>query len=439
MPEPSPPRLALASRLPFFYGWLIVPVAMVVHICTSPGQTYGISVFIPHLREALGLSQSGLSGAYMLGTLLASLPMTYVGHLMDRYGPRRALMGVVVLFGLTCLGMTQVRGLLSLFAAFFFLRMLGQGAMGLLANGAVAMWFNRKLGTVSGIMSVGMAAALGGIPALNVFLIGRLGWRLTYALLGVAVWTLVLPLVGLLLRDKPEEVGQRLDGGARAGRADETEEAGHPPRDSYYSLSAALRTRAYWIVAGATAFWSMTVTGVHFHSMQIFLDRGLGETDAAAMFTVFAAALAVTRFAGGVLADRIPLNVLLAAGMAGMATGFVLLTRLSTPTSAHLFAASLGASAGIHMAVNATVWVRYYGRPHLGKIIGSMATVGIGASSLGPFLMGAAHDLFGRYDESVWLFAAIAVPLTVLSLLATKPRRVVSRPPVSSGEAAGDG
>ena len=108
------------SRLPFFYGWLMVPAVMLISICTSPGQTYGGAVFNPYLREALGLSNSELSGAYMAGTVWASLPLTYIGALMDRYGPRRTLMGVVFVFGIACFGVTLVSGLFTLFIAFFF-------------------------------------------------------------------------------------------------------------------------------------------------------------------------------------------------------------------------------------------------------------------------------------------------------------------------------
>ena len=157
------------SRLPFFYGWLMVPAVMLISICTSPGQTYGVAVFNPYLREALGLSNSELSGAYMAGTVLASLPLTYIGALMDRYGP--------------------------LFIAFFFLRLLGQGSMGMLARNALAMWFHKRLGFASGLANLGMAAAVGGMPALGFWLIESYGWRGAYAVLGGAVW-LLLPAYG---------------------------------------------------------------------------------------------------------------------------------------------------------------------------------------------------------------------------------------------------
>ena len=70
-----------AGRLQFFYGWLMLPVVMLLNVCTAPGQTYVVAVFNPHLRTALSLSSSQLSGAYMLGTLLAAVPMIWVGDL----------------------------------------------------------------------------------------------------------------------------------------------------------------------------------------------------------------------------------------------------------------------------------------------------------------------------------------------------------------------
>jgi len=67
---PAPPSVdPLVARVPFFYGWVMVPAAMLAKIATTPGRTYGVSVFNPELRESLGLSLSRLIGAYMLGTV----------------------------------------------------------------------------------------------------------------------------------------------------------------------------------------------------------------------------------------------------------------------------------------------------------------------------------------------------------------------------------
>ena len=159
-----------------------------------------------------------------------------------------------------------------------------------------------------------------------------------------------------------------------------------------------------------------------FHMVQLFVGRGLSETDAAGAFTTIAISMSTARFVGGVLADRLPLNFLLSSSMVGMAWSAVILISISDFWSGHTFASVMGVSFGLAMAVSMTVWVRYYGRAHLGKIQGSLTTVGVAASSLGPFLMGSAYDLFGGYDEVLWVFAWLAAASATAGLLATPPK-----------------
>ena len=53
----------IASRVPFFYGWVMMPVVLLTLVATMPGQPFGISVFSPYLRASLGLSVVRLSPA----------------------------------------------------------------------------------------------------------------------------------------------------------------------------------------------------------------------------------------------------------------------------------------------------------------------------------------------------------------------------------------
>ena len=151
--EDSLSRDWIVSRVPFFYGWGMLPIVLMIQVATGPGQTYGVSVFNPYIRRALDLSHSEISGAYMLGTSLASLPMISVGALMDRYGPRRILVGVVLLFGLACVGISQATGWVTVFLSFLMLRMLAQGSMGLLTPNTLDMWFNARLGFAGGVVT----------------------------------------------------------------------------------------------------------------------------------------------------------------------------------------------------------------------------------------------------------------------------------------------
>jgi MFS family permease len=407
----------IASRVPFFYGWVMLPVALAIQVSSSPGQTFGVSIFNPYIRQELGLSHSEISGAYMLGTLLASLPMVYVGSLMDRYGPRRILAGVVTLFGLTCMGFSQASGLVTVFLSFLFLRMLAQGSMGLLTSNTIAMWFNRRLGLAVGIVSTGSALSMGLVPTLNLWLIESVGWRMAYTLLGISVLAAILPLLAIVFRNRPEDVGQMPD-----GTPPERTEDGELVAEKAHDLSFALKTRAYWIMAVTTAMPAMIITGIHFHAVQIYVDAGMTEADAAAMFGSFAIAVAISMLAGGIMADRFRLNLLLAGSMIGISGGIWLLTQVHSTWTSNLFAIALGAGQGVFMNVRSTIWVRYYGRAHLGKIRGTLTTVEVAASSTGPLLMGAAHDLFGSYNGILTIFAAITAPMVIVTLFATPPK-----------------
>ena len=407
------------NRPAFFYGWIILPVVMLVSICTSPGQTFGIAVFNPYFRDALGLSNSELSGAYMAGTMLAALPLTYVGALMDRYGPRYTLVGVVLLFGLTCLGVTQVSGFFTLFLAFFFLRFLGQGSMSMLARNALAMWFHRRLGLASGLANLGMAAAVGGIPALSIALIATYGWRGTYALFGVTIWVLLLPLLIFVLRNRPEEIGQIPDGSkGDQDLRDETLTAETPS----FSLQQVFRSRAYWITVCCLASSSMSGTGVHFHIVSIFADRGLDTAAVATMFSLYAVIIAGGRVVGGILADRLPLNILLSAALIFQCSGFIALNKLQAQWLPQVFPVLLAVGSSILMSVSETIWVRYFGRRHLGKIRGSVSSIGVAASGAGPFLMGVAYDYFGSFSQVLWASTGLAAPLALIALAATPPQ-----------------
>jgi MFS family permease len=408
----------IAERIPFFYGWLILPVVLAIQIASSPGQTFGVSVFNPYIRAELGLSHSEISGAYMLGTLLASLPMVYVGALMDRYGLRRVLGGVVILFGFTCAAFSQANGLITVFLSFLFLRMLAQGSMGMLTSNAMSMWFNRRLGLAVGIVSTGSALSMGMVPTGSLWLIQTFGWRTAYVLLGIAVVCAIIPLLVLIFRNRPEDIGLKPDGLT----TDPDIQTDTPVVEKAHDLAFAVRTRAYWVMLAAVALPAMMITGIHFHAVQIYLDVGMTEADAAGMFSIFAGSVAVAMLLGGIMADRFHLNLLLSSSMIGISGGIWLLTQVSDLSTSALFAIALGAGQGIFMSVKSTLWVRYFGRTHLGKIRGTITTVEVAASSTGPLLMGAAHDLFGSYIDILTVFSLMALPMIVIALFATPPK-----------------
>lgn len=406
------------NRLPFYYGWLMVPVAIIAQAVTGVGQTYGISVFNPSLLETLDISLSALTGTYMIGTLLASLPQSYVGSLMDRFGIRRTMIGVVILLGGACLFFSRVNSLATLLIGFFFLRVLGQGALSLLSGNIPAMWFQQKLGTVTGIVSSGFSISMAVIPAFFLYLINRNGWRWAYAQLGYLVWIIMLPLLFLIFRNAPKEVDQFIDGFEPKGK---NEDQHKKSNEDSFTLKQAQKTPAYWIMMANSAIWAMVVTAVFFNLLSIFDSLGISETVAAGTYTTYAAASLITQLLVGPLADRGPLQYLLMVCMASLAAGVAVLIFATSPWIAHGYAVLVGISTGLISLVGGTIFARYYGRKHLGKLRGGVLTAQVAGSSLGPFITGVLFDLSGSYSISLWIFVGLLIPVSIISIRAIQP------------------
>ena len=420
-PALSPEQPEQSSR--FFRGWVMLGVCTLILMATSPGQTFGVSVFNDAFRDSLGLSHSQLTGAYMLGTLLAALPLTYVGSLMDRFGPRRVLSIVIILFGGACFLTANAGGLFTIFLGFLTLRMFGQGAMGMLSGSTISLWFNRRLGFANGIRHVGMAGAIASLPALFLWLIDSFGWRAAYMILGVSVWVLLLPLMATIFRNRPEEVGQVPDGRGWHHR-EQTLRPTAPAEERDFSLGEAMRTRAYWLLMISMALWSMFGTAVLFNIVPIVESGGLDRMHAAGMYTTFAVTLAIMHIVAGLLADRLPLNLMLAAAVFCLAMAMGTIWQVGTlwgTMGVHGFGMLLGITQGTLLALGPPLMVRYFGRASIGSIQGSMATVLVAASSLGPFLVGATFDLLGSYDMILMLFTFIPLPVAIAAVFATRP------------------
>lgn len=331
----------IAARLPFFYGYVMMPVAMLVQICTSPGQTFAISAFTPALRESLALSDSRLSAAYMLGTLLAAVPLSVVGPLSDRWGLRPVTSLAVISLAGACYFASRASGFLTLLAAFFLLRFLGQGTLTLLSGNTVAMWFRARIGRVSAVISVGTALAFAWVPAWLSASIDLYGWRWTYQAMAVVI---MLPILVLLFRNRPEDVGQNVDGLARSfDQAVQAEpRSGVEPSMPSLDLRAALRGRAFYLLAGANALWAMAGTGVLFYLFTLCADRGVDDDVPADLFKTFGLTMLVAQLLGGVLSDFLPLNRLLGIGVTMLALGLGILYRGGGVVPLHSFAALFG-------------------------------------------------------------------------------------------------
>lgn len=414
----------LVRRLPFFYGWMMVPIALLANLATMPGQTVFIAIFNPNFQDTLHLSLSQISAIYMVCTLLAAVPQPFLGKWIDRLGIRRLMIYSVILLGLTCMLTSQVRNVWMLALSFFFLRLFGQGVLTLLAENILAMWFRKRLGTISATAGVFLSFSVGFIPVANLALINQFGWRNAYIIAGLTIWVVMLPVTIYIYINRPEDVGQQVDGLRK--RSEESHEEKHlSQRPVSLDLKAASRTRSFWIMIAIFAAWSMVGTAYVYNMIPILTARGLSETQAAASYVGVATIAAVFRFFGGYLADRVPLNWLVFASSGLYAAALSVLTFAPISWMIIVYAILNGIAMGLVSGVMATVWVRYFGRGHLGIIRSVAGAAMVAGSSVGPFLIGIAYDAFGSFQVALVGFFGLMIVLAIAGIFATPPQRQI--------------
>jgi MFS family permease len=401
-----------------FHGWRMVGLSAIAYAMTAPGQTVGVSVFIDPMMDALALTRTQISTAYLIGTLTSSATMPRVGLLADRLGSRVGMAISGGLLGVALFAMAGVGGLVALTLGFTAIRLFGQGALSLVATNAVAPWFERRRGLAMGITTAVGSSLMALVPIGSESLIERVGWRWTWVALGIVVWLVVVPLALRGVVDHPQLLDQLPDGAPRPSPSETS--SVHRPTPAY-DRRQALATPMYWALAACALVMSIIGTGLNFHQMSVLGEQGLTRIEAAANFLPQTAGTLVATLAVGALVDRVAPRWLIVGNMALLAVVMLMVPTITPGATALLYGLLLGCAAGANRILESAATARIYGLAHLGAIRGVTRFINVAGSAVGPLLIAYGRDLTGSYQAVLrWSLLGPAVVI-VLALLASPP------------------
>lgn len=400
-----------------FVGWRVVGVSAAALAMTAPGQTIGVSVFIDPMMDALDLSRSQVSGAYLVGTLTGAVTLPLVGRWIDRHGVRLMTAAIGAAFGAVLFAMAGVVGLVTLVAGFTGIRLLGQGSLTLVSTTSVALWFDRRRGLALGVTTAAGAAGMSLAPLALAAGIDRFDWRLTWLLAGLVVWALVVPLAWWGLRDRPADVGQHVDGdtGAVAHHAAARVAA------SGWTRPEAVRAPMFWVVTAAVTTSGTIGTALGFHQISLLGERGLTVAQAAANFLPQTAAALAGTLLMGVLVDRIAPRVLVAASMASIAAAMLLVQVAAPGLPAVAFGVAVGLGSGSIRTLEAAAFPRYFGVAQVGAIRGLVMALAVGGTAFGPLVLALGFERYGSYGPVLNLLLVVPVAVAVAAVFTSVP------------------
>lgn len=405
---------------------------------SAPGQSYSVAAFKEPMRNGLGITETDLSLAYGVATVVSGLALPFFGWAIDRWGARRMVPIITIALGIGCGVMSCVTDLPSLYLGFSLVRALGQGALYLAGTWIVGEWFLSKRGFATSLSGLGSAASVMTFPLVNGWLIGEYGWQTAWMILGfVCVGFLALP-AAIWLRDRPEDIGLQPDGLSIGGTR---EDANSLSGDSQVAtglgptINPAIQTKDSWPVREVLCnftFWrlvsvsvtaGMVGTGLVFHQVSLMASRGVSEKFALGLISLQAGLSTVAALGAGWLTDRVQSQWLLSISMVLLALSVGLLLFMPTPWLALVFALLMGLQSSILRSAGTVVWVNYYGRENQGAIRGLMMSAMILAAAIGPLPLALSLDRTGSYDSALVLFCVIPIISAVLVATASMPRR----------------
>jgi sugar phosphate permease len=399
------------------YAWIIVAVTFVATIMIA-GVRATPTVLIVPLEQEFHWSRATISFAIGINLLLYGAVGPFAAAVMDRFGARRTL---TLALAATAAGVALTPAMSEAwqFVALWGLVVgLSTGFVGAyLAASIAARWFATREGLVVGILTAGYAAGqLVFLPTMAA-LATNAGWRIASLVLVAAVVAL-LPVIAVLMRDRPEDLGLARYGDHSRSRP-AAEPAGNPAAVAFRALGAGMRSRDFWLIAGGYFACGATTNGlIGTHLIPACIDHGLSEVAGAGLL----AFTGVFALAGGTisgwLSDRCDNRILLCCyyGFRGLA-----LLYLPFALDMSFYGLSLFSMVyGLDWIASAPPTVRLLsgvvGTQRIGIMVAWITVIHQIGSASAAYFAGVLRIAFGTYFEAFIFSGMLLIAAAVMML-----------------------
>jgi MFS family permease len=403
------------TQFPVFYGWVVAVAATLVLLLPYIGNDTTIGLFIDDLIAEYHLDQTTIAALLGIGGLVAGLTLPRIGRIIDYRGSRLTFLVAGVLYAVTLIAVSQAGSALTFLLLYVAMRTLGHGPLYIVGGTVIAQWFRSKRGRVMGITVVVIWLVQSIYTPWMQQLVETHGWRTFWGYSGLLIGLVAIPVLWLLLRDRPEEFGLLPDGAAQTDAL--------PAPEEHWTLREAQRTVLFWVFAAGRVVGP--VVGASLILYQVIIFKGLGHAPqvAAQTFGLVSIAAALSSVVVGYLIDRVRPGLIMVVQMAAMAVSVVMAMTMTETWMLVVYAVNFGAAIAIGQVFDNAVLPNLFGRRHLGEIRGFMATAVTLGAAVGPILFGWCYETFGSYNPLFYVFLALFGVQMILSWAAPHPQR----------------
>lgn len=415
---------ALARRLPFFYGWVIVIICFLCVFIMGATSFWALPVFVGPMHEDEGWSHTLIFAGLSVHFLVSALGGLFVGGIADRRGgaAKLLLIGVVV-DALALISLRWVDSPAQFIIVYGIIGGAGGTSIRLVQATLISKWFVARRGSAVGFASNGGSISALVMVPLTAFLIDAVGWRDAWALLGVIALLVLLPLVPFVVRS-PEDIGLEPDNGVvpKAGVRSAASERS-------FTVREVLHIRQFWLLLIAVLVGNYSLQTHTVVMVPHVEDIGFTAQAAATALSAYGLFSLGMRFVWGALADQRGVRVAIIGQSLMTAVGAYLLMQIGGTLSLYFVIAFQGLSMSGFPPLQIMVWPEFFGRAHIGSIIGLTQPFTTVAGSFGPIIAGFLFDQTGSYNTALWMLVGTWVTCSLLMVIATPARPLVKSQP----------
>ena len=405
-----------SSRQKLFYGWYVAASTFTALFIGLSSGFYTVSVFLEPLQDAFGWTRTQVSSGFMIASFLSGFQSMMTGFAVSRWGVKNVQLTGALIIVLALSALSLMNHLFQYFG-FMVLLFAGTSFVGTIpCQTIISQWFDKKRGVAMGLIMAGngtggMAMIFVAQTALSLW-----GWRWAYRTLAVLVLLVVFPVVLLVTRNKPEDMGLEKDGvvlGVDPAPLNSRSAAGH-------TYGQALKTDSFRIVCGLMLLYGMVIGSMTQHAIAML--RTFGAANPSVYWSLALGISVGGRLVLGNMADRLPKKKLLALCWLTAALGFasVLLTGRH-PVFALVFSVCYGLSMGSFVTLVPLFLGELYGIGHFSKIMGTAHFFLVSGISTGTIVLGRIFDLTGSYVNGIFFLLAITGAGFILNLTVRSP------------------
>ena len=399
------------------YGWIVAAVTFLVLLLTA-GIRAAPGVLIVPLEDEFHWPRSTISFAIGVNLLIYGLIGPFAAALIDRFGVRRTMAAALTV---TAAGVALTATMQQSWQLILLWGFVVGASCGVIGNFLAALiatrWFRSRQGIVIGLLTAANAAGqLIFLPSMAA-IVTHAGWRVMSVVLAATVAGFV-PLIALLMRNRPEDLGLGPYGDTRIRPPPATSD-GNPLTIAFRAFADAAHSRDFWLIAGSYFVCGASTNGlIGTHLIPACVDHGLGEVAGAGLLAV----TGVFSFLGGTLSgwlsDRWDNRLLLAwyYGLRGLSLLYLPFALGMSIYSLSLFTIFYGLDwiAGVPPTVR--LLARVSGTERTGIMVAWITVIHQVGGALAAYLAGVLRISFGTYLEAFLLAGLLCFAAALMSL-----------------------